>query len=111
MRCPHCGKEISENANFCRYCGGRTGHTLGEGGQYYVEKPLGCLGGGGIVLGNLMSGFILGVVLYIVWKEIKPRTAKTIGIITLVEFAFSLVVLPFFMMLSRFLLESVFHLF
>lgn len=66
MFCPNCGERISEKAEICPNCGVRVPGSLGE------DKPN--------IPANIISFCcipILGIILFFVWKDSKPRAAKT----------------------------------
>ncbi len=69
MYCKNCGKEIDDNAFVCPACGVRTGVKE-------VSKEDSSIGG----LGILCFLFpILGLILYITWKDTKPIKSKGAG--------------------------------
>ena len=72
MYCNHCGKEINDNAVECPYCGGDTKNTHNNDyGTPYVSDN------GGIGWGLLGCCIPLaGLILFLVWKDTKPKTAK-----------------------------------
>ena len=68
MYCKNCGKEIGDNAYICSGCGVKVyGHGPGDG-------PIGCLLGGVCFLWP-----IVGLILYLSWKEEKPYMANSAG--------------------------------
>ncbi|MGE6487465.1 zinc-ribbon domain-containing protein [Paenisporosarcina sp. NPDC076898] len=78
MFCPHCGEQISAQAEICPKCGVRVKNgnavTLGE------DKPN--------IAVNLLSFCcipLLGIVLFFVWKDSKPVAAKSALIWALVS--------------------------
>ncbi|MGL4623921.1 MAG: zinc-ribbon domain-containing protein [Culicoidibacterales bacterium] len=70
MYCKNCGKEIDDNAVVCVNCGVATGNGT------VAEKDNGGFGWG--LLGCCIP--IVGLVLFLVWKDNKPKTAKAAGI-------------------------------
>jgi len=82
--CKNCGEQLNENQAVCLKCGAA------------VEQPKSTpqvSDEGGIGWGLL--GFcvpIVGLVLYIVWKDSRPRTAKDAGVGALVGFIVGIVV-------------------
>jgi len=69
MFCNNCGKEISDQAAACIHCGVSTGKvSFGE-----LDGPVGGLG----VVCFLFP--VVGLILYLVWKDIKPIKAKGSG--------------------------------
>lgn len=75
MYCKNCGKEIDDQAIICPNCGVPT-ETKPAGGE-----DTGNIGWG--VLGCCIP--IVGLVLWLVWKDTKPKTAKVAGIGALVS--------------------------
>ena len=74
--CRHCGTPISDQAAVCPHCG-----TSQSGG--HTPPPVVDNGGFGWgLLGCCIP--IVGLVLFLVWKDVKPRTAKAAGIGALV---------------------------
>ncbi len=76
MYCKKCGSVIDDNANICPYCG-------------TPQTPVAAANSndnGGILWGLLGCCIpIVGLVLFLVWKDTKPRTAKAAGIGALVS--------------------------
>ena len=66
MFCKNCGKEIDNNAVVCINCGVSTNLVQDNGG----------FGWG--VLGCCVP--LAGLILYLVWKDTKPKSAKSAGI-------------------------------
>ena len=62
MFCNNCGKEIPDNSVACQNCGAPTNNQLDSGNPGYFF--LGC------------CIPIAGIILYFVWKDQKPKTAK-----------------------------------
>lgn len=84
--CKNCGAEIDEKAVVCVHCGVAT--NVGE------EKAVNDSGSGGWgVLGFFFP--IVGLILYLVWKDNKPKTAKMIGKWALIGFIVNLVLAVF----------------
>lgn len=75
MYCKNCGQEINDNAVVCPHCGVQqkdlTQQTSDNGG----------FGWG--LLGCCLP--IVGLILFLVWKDSKPNTAKAAGIGALVS--------------------------
>lgn len=74
--CTNCGSKVYENQSNCHYCGYslRT-NQMSQYGQHRSDDT------GGFGWGLL--GFcipIVGLILYLVWKDEKPRTARSAGI-------------------------------
>ena len=104
MFCKFCGKQIEDNSLFCPYCG----VSLGENSQAdnrteyvqqyvqpqynprpYDQQPVDSGSFGWAVLGFFFP--IVGLVLYLVWKDTKPRSAKKAGIGALVSVIISVI--------------------
>lgn len=77
MYCNNCGKEIDDKAVVCPNCGVATPNMQ----QNQVPEDNGGFGWG--LLGCCIP--IVGLILYLVWKNEKPRTAKALGIGALVS--------------------------
>lgn len=82
MYCRNCGKEIDNNLVQCPYC-----NTPITAGINTVEDS-GSIGWG--VLGCCLP--IVGLVLYIVWKDTKPKSGKKAGIGALIGFILGTVI-------------------
>ncbi len=74
MYCKNCAKEIDDKAAICPHCG-----------VSQVTDPQ-VVDNGGIGWGLLGCCIpIVGLILFLVWKDTKPKTAKTAGIGALVS--------------------------
>lgn len=73
--CKNCGATISDGATFCPNCGASQNTTTP------AVTDNGGFGWG--VLGCCIP--IVGLVLFLVWKDTKPKTAKAAGIGALVS--------------------------
>lgn len=69
MYCHNCGKEIDDKAVICTHCGVA---------QSSYPAAMDNSGFGWGVLGCCIP--IVGLVLFLVWKDTKPKTAKVAGI-------------------------------
>jgi hypothetical protein len=74
MFCRNCGQEIEDNAAICVHCGAQQG-----------DKPQ-VVDNGGFGWGLLGCCVPLaGLILFLIWKDEKPKTAKAAGIGALVS--------------------------
>lgn len=78
--CKNCGKEIEDNATICVHCG-----VLQETRQTVVDNG----GFGWGLLGCCIP--IVGLILFLVWKDTKPKTAKAAGVGALVSVIASII--------------------
>ncbi len=71
--CKNCGKQIDDNAVFCEYCGVMQEEKIVEntGGEWW----------------GVLSFFfpIIGLILFLLWKDTKTRTAKISGTCALIS--------------------------
>lgn len=75
MYCKNCGQEINDNAVVCPHCGVQ---------QKDLAQQTSDNGGFGWgLLGCCLP--IVGLILFLVWKDSKPNTAKAAGIGALVS--------------------------
>lgn len=73
MFCKNCGKEIDDKASICVHCGVSTNSN-----PAVVDNG----GFGWGLLGCCIP--IVGLILFLVWKDTKPKTSKAAGIGALV---------------------------
>ena len=95
MFCPHCSEEIAAQAEICPKCGVRVHNT------YQEDKP-------NIAI-NILSFCcipLLGIIMYFVWKDDKPKAAKSALIWALISVGIYVVFIVFFGMLG-FVLGSI----
>ncbi len=71
MYCKNCGTQMDDNAKNCPKCGAPNSSINDNGG--FLWGLLGC------------CIPIVGLVLFLVWKDTKPKTAKSAGIGALVS--------------------------
>ena len=89
MYCRHCGQEIDDQTVICPHCGVTTQATT----------PV--IDNGGIGWGFLGCCIpIVGLVLWLVWKDTKPKTAKALGIGALVSVGISILYYIFVMVFA-----------
>ena len=79
--CKNCGQEIDENAAVCLNCGSA---------QQQVPQETDNGGFGWGLLGCCVP--IVGLILFLVWKDTKPKTAKAAGIGALVSVIASVII-------------------
>ncbi len=78
--CKNCGKEIDEKAIICPYCGIQQ--------QEFTPQNV---DNGGILWGLLGCCIpLVGLILFLVWKDTKPTSAKAAGIGALVAVCLSI---------------------
>ncbi|MFC9539681.1 zinc ribbon domain-containing protein [Lysinibacillus sp. NPDC056959] len=95
MFCPHCSEEIAAQAEICPKCGVRVHNT------YQEDKP-------NIAINILTFCCIplLGIIMYFVWKDDKPKAAKSALIWALISVGIYVVFIVLFGMLG-FVLSSI----
>ena len=76
--CKKCGKEVAENTKTCPHC--LADQTVAPSNSAPTPVDNGGFGWG--LLGCCIP--IVGLVLFLVWKDTKPKTAKASGIGALV---------------------------
>lgn len=86
MICNNCGKEIDDLSNVCAYCGAPTNSGIDTKNIVNTNNVVINTGGG---INDDKGGFlwcllgfcvpIVGLVLYLIWKDQKPLTAKAAG--------------------------------
>lgn len=85
--CTNCGNKVDSNAFVCIHCGVKLRNDISNNA---VDK-------GGIGWGLL--GFfvpVVGLILYLVWKNEKPNTAKSVGIGALIWLVIYIVIFILF---------------
>ena len=83
--CSNCGNKISENSEYCVYCG----KNLKEESTYQNNNVSDEGGFGWGFLGFMFP--VIGLILYLVWKNEKPKTAKSVGKGALISFVSGIV--------------------
>ncbi len=73
MYCRKCGSQVNDRASACPYCGEPTRDYAPP--TQTQEEDSGSFGWG--LLGFLVP--IVGLILYLVWKDNKPKCAKRAG--------------------------------
>lgn len=95
MFCKNCGKEIEDKAVFCPYCGVMTENNMKDGSNNYRENQninYNSNGnynrnGGTFDYDAPSAGFgvlgfffpLIGLILYLIWKDQYPLRAKSVG--------------------------------
>lgn len=76
MYCKRCGKENKIETKFCTNCG----NSLNDSSNHYVNEENSVFGWG------ILSFFvpIVGLILFIIWKNDRPKASKTVGICALI---------------------------
>lgn len=87
--CGNCGKELDDAAVICPHCG-----VPQKGAQGLTDN--GSLGWG--VLGCCVP--LAGLILFLVWKDQKPKTAKMAGMGALISVGLSVVCYILFIVLG-----------
>lgn len=87
--CKNCGKELTDGASFCPNCG--TNQTTGNSANQNINpqnnynQPT-VVDNGGFGWGLLGCCIpIAGLILFLIWKDTKPKTAKAAGIGALIS--------------------------
>ncbi len=81
--CKNCGAEIDDKAFVCPKCGVLQSNNTPVQAEQFQQSSIKDNGGiGWGLLGCCIP--IVGLVLFLVWKDTKPRTAKAAGIGALV---------------------------
>lgn len=97
MFCKHCGKEINDQAVVCPNCGCATDNG-NAGANKAVSEDASSVGYA--ILGFFFP--IVGLILYLVWKDSFPLRAKSAGkgaLISVICYAVFLVIYLFFLFL------------
>lgn len=95
--CKMCGQELSDDVKVCNFCGAPQEEVQEEAAAAYQENPQVNVqptvqaaapqevDNGGFLWGLLGCCVpIAGLILFLVWKDTKPKTAKAAGIGALV---------------------------
>ena len=85
MFCTNCGKEIHDDAVICTACGVPTKNYNKPVQE--VDDSMGCLMGGACFIIPLM-----GLILYLLWKDSKPNSARFCAKWALVGFIVNLLI-------------------
>jgi len=125
MFCANCGKELKEDTNFCQFCGAKTAKSppnnqsnnknpyfpsgnynkfreQGYNNYYGYKTP----DASSIGFGILCFFFpLVGLILYIIWKDEYPLKAKSCGIGALVSVIAEVVLFIVYIILIIFILS------
>ena len=82
--CPNCGTQVRETQNICQNCGNN--HNLSKQ-KIKIEEENSTFGYA--VLGFVMP--LVGLVLYLIWLEEKPKASRSAGVGALVRVIFSII--------------------
>ncbi|MDD2575001.1 MAG: zinc ribbon domain-containing protein [Acholeplasmataceae bacterium] len=88
--CNHCGEKVNPGQEFCFNCGSelkKQGEQSQQTGQYY-QKPSNSQSQDSGSPGWGILGFcipLVGLILWIVWKDDRPRDAKSAGVGALIS--------------------------
>ncbi|MEK3729308.1 zinc-ribbon domain-containing protein [Lysinibacillus sp. FSL W8-0953] len=88
MFCPNCGSSVDENAEICLHCGV---NVLKFNNQVNVAKN-----DNPNIWVNVLSLCcfpLLGIILYFIWKDTQPKTAKSALIFALCGLALSVIMM------------------
>lgn len=88
--CTNCGKELNDNAPVCVNCGTPQAQAQGytpESNQNYTQPTTPApVDNGGFLWGLLGCCIpVVGLILFLVWKDTKPKSSKAAGIGALVS--------------------------
>ncbi len=91
--CQHCGKELADDSVYCPECGGfngEPGQQVYQSGQQANTNNTTDKDSAGF---NVLSFFfpIVGLILYLVWKEQYPIKAKGCGKWALIGFIVNMI--------------------
>lgn len=91
MFCKNCGVEIADGSTFCPTCGASQGAASNQT-IVNVNQPA-VVDNGGFLWGLLGCCIpLVGLILFLVWKDTKPKTAKAAGIGALIAAGSSLLI-------------------
>lgn len=78
LTCPTCGNPVNQGALFCNKCGQKLSNAyVGNNVPYYQTNPQDAPSGGFAALGFFFP--VIGLILYLVWKDSTPLKAKSAG--------------------------------
>lgn len=82
MYCKNCGKELPEGSKFCSNCGQSTEDNNNFGNDYNNQSAHQTSSNDSGSFGWAVLGFfipIVGLVLYLVWRDTAPNNARMAG--------------------------------
>ena len=86
MYCKYCGYKTNDNDKFCANCG----KFINVNNNQIQTNDTGSFGWA--VLGFFIP--IIGLILFLVWRNTKPKSAKMAGIGAIVGFCINILLLP-----------------
>jgi len=86
--CQYCGAEIDYDQEYCNQCGSQQPKLQS---QQKASK-------GGAVGWGILSFFVplIGLILFLVWRQERPRVSKVAGLAALIGFILNLIIMVFF---------------
>lgn len=93
MFCKKCGQEISDQTKYCPVCGEPTENQENNFDQPYQPQPRVRADDQSVAGYNVLSFFfpLVGLILYLVWKQEYPIRAKNCGKWALISFIINIV--------------------
>ena len=90
--CSSCGAQIDDNTRYCPKCGSPVGQVYRAPAQppYQYVNDTGSVGWA--LLGFLIP--LVGLILFLVWIDNKPKCAKMAGLGALLSVLFWVIILP-----------------
>ena len=89
MFCPKCGAKVDSNAGFCSECGASLK------GETSVTQTTTVSENEGLTFGWGVLGFFIplaGLILFIMWKQERPKASKSAGIGALISVILNVVI-------------------
>lgn len=103
MYCSKCGTKLPENSVFCSECGTSTSETSNVQNTDVKKESNDVFGWG--VLGFFIP--IAGLILYLTWKNDRPKASKAAGIGALVCLIFNVVIIVLWLLIMFLALAAV----
>lgn len=106
MYCKYCGTELNNDAKFCPNCGKPVNEETSLNQTKAIQssnEDSGSLGWG--ILGFFIP--IVGLILYLVWKDSKPKDALMAGKGALISVIVSVVLVIFSIIINSIVIASV----